>query len=223
MMSTRVLATMTIAILFVLQAVFIIAQKEYDGSQNVAYENEHLKSLLSEQKAKTEVAYYELDSYKQKVAMALPKDIPTQKYQVRGIASLVRKGRGDLSLLSMDLEFQEIKRDYRNKNYEKAKVEVQRFIHSYPESSYILEAYFLYVNSLYQLSQYEKCVQEINVMVEQYPDSEMTGLSLLLMADIFQKQERYDEAKSIYETIIKNFSYPELKKMAQDRLSVIDI
>jgi TolA-binding protein len=223
MMSNRVLATFTVMLLFVLQAVFIVAQKEYDGNQNVAFENEQLKGQLSQQRAKTEVAYYELDSYKQKMAVVLPKNIPTQKYQVRNIASLVRDGNSNLSVLSIDLEFKEIKKDYRNKNFEKVQVELQRFIQTYPESAHILEAYYLYVNSLYQLSQYERCVKAIDILVQQYPESEMTGLSLLLMADIFQKQERYDEAKEIYKTIMQNFPYPELQKRASDKYSEINI
>lgn len=220
-MSTRLFAFFILLMLFGIQGVFLTFQNELSGKQELEFQVAKLQRELDREKAKTEIAYYELESFKQKVAINLPSHIPEQAYSVRNIASLVTE-TAPLDIKSK-LEFSEIKKLYLANNFTKAAVELKGYASTYPESSFVLEADYLLVMSYYKSSQYDNAIQAVDILVEQFPDSEMTGLSLLVMGDIMKKKERYDEAKQIFTTVKKNFPYPELQKQAEAKIEEIKL
>lgn len=207
--------------LFGIQTVFFTFKGELDGKQELMVENTQLRKELEREKAKTEVAYYELDSFKQKVALSLPKNIPEQDYSVRNIASIVSETKP--LEIKAKLQFSEIKKLYLQSNFEKAAIELKEYTKTYPESPFALEAYYLLTMSYYKSAQHESALKTVDILVEQFPDSEMTGLGLLVMGDILKKKERYDDAKEIYLTVKKNFPYPELQKQAEVKLEEIKL
>lgn len=220
-MSTRVLATFILIMLFGIQAVFLTFKGELDGRQELEFELASLKKELEREKAKTEVAYYELESFRQKVALTLPKNIPQQNYSIRSIASVVTKTKP--LEIKAKINFSEVKKLYLDQKYEKAAVELKEYTETYPESPFVLEAYYLLAMSYYKSKQPEKALKTVDILVEQFPGSEMTGLGLLVMGDIMKSQERYDDAKEIYNTVKRNFVYPELKKQAEIKLEEIKL
>jgi TolA-binding protein len=202
--------------LFGIQTVFFSFKSQMDGKQELQVEIATLRKELEREKAKTEIAKYELESFQQKVAIALPKNIPGQDYSVRNIASIVTT-TNPLDIKTK-IEFSEIKKNYLANHFDKAAVDLKEYIKNYPESSFVLEAYYLLTMSYYKSFQYENALQTVDILVQQFPDSEMTGLGLLVMGDIMKKKERYDDAKEIYITVKKNFKYPELQKQAEAKL-----
>jgi TolA-binding protein len=216
-MSTRLFAFFILIMLFGVQSVFFSFQNQLDGKQELVYEIEILKKQLEEEKLKTEVAYFQLESFKQKVAIALPKNIPQQEYSVRSIASFVTDSKKPLDI-NIDLKFSQIKKLYKKNQFESAALKLKEFIQTYPESSHVLEAYYLLVMSYYESSQFDSALKTVDILVEQFPASEMTGLGLLVTGDIMLKKERYDEAKEVYQTVQNKFPFPELKKQAQKKL-----
>lgn len=211
-MSTRVLAFFILILLFFIQGVYLTFRNQLDGRAELEFKVANLEKELEREKAKTEIAYYELDSFKQKVAMTLPKDIPQQAYSVRNIASIVTETK-PLDIKAR-LQFGQIKKFYLDGKYDKAAVQLREFVETFPESPSVLEAYYLLVMSYYKSSQFDNAIATVDILVDQFPDSEMTGLSLLVMGDIMKENERYDEAKQIFLTVKKNFPYPELQKRA---------
>jgi TolA-binding protein len=220
-MSTRSFAFFILLMLFGIQGVFLTFQNQLNGKQELEFKLAKLQTELDREKAKTEIAYYELESFKQKVAINLPSHIPQQAYSVRNIASIVTETK-PLDLKSK-LEFSEIKKLYLGNNFTKAALELKEYTSMFPESPFVLEANYLLVMSYYKSSQYDNAIQAVDVLVEQFPDSEMTGLSLLVMGDIMKKKERYVEAKQIFSTVKKNFPYPELQKQAEAKIEEIKL
>lgn len=223
-MSNRVFLFFCLLLVFGIQLSYFAFKAELDGSEILAVEVELLKKELEKEKARTQLAQFQHESYKQLVASKLPKNIPSQDYAVRSLASLTRTNE-NLSLIQQDYErkFQEIRKVFLEKKYELAAKLSESFIETYPDSVHIQEAYFLYLSSLYESKQYEKSLHYIDIMVENFPDSELTGFSLLTMAEIFIKQERQEDAKNVLEVVIKNFKFPEIKKSAQKRIKEIEI
>ena len=220
-MSTRLFAFFILIMLFGIQTVYFSFKSELDGRQELEFEVATLRKELEREKLKTDVAYYELESFRQKVAIALPKNIPGQDYSVRSIASVVTANKP--LEIKAKLKFSEIKKIYLSGEYEKAAIELKAYIDSFPESPFVLESYYLLTMSYYKSSQNESAIKTVDILVEQFPESEMTGLGLLVMGDILKKKERYDDAKEIYLTVKKNFPYPELKKQAEIKLEEIKL
>jgi TolA-binding protein len=215
-MSTRLFAFFILIMLFGIQTIFFSFKSELDGKTELELEIANLRKELEREKTKTEIAHYELESFQQKVAMTLPKNIPGQEYNVRNIASIVSTTK-PLDIKTK-IQFSQIKKSYLDGHYDKAAIDLKDFVKNFSESPFVLEAYYLLSMSYYKSSQFENALQTVDIMVEQFPDSEMTGLGLLVMGDIMRKKERYDDAREIFTTVKKNFPYPELKKQAEAKL-----
>jgi TolA-binding protein len=220
-MSTRVFAFFILIMLFGIQAVFFAFKSELNGKQELEFEIASLKKELEREKIRTEIAYYELESFRQKVAVSMPKNIPQQNYSIRSIASVVSSA--DPLEIKPKIQFSEIKKTYLDQKYEKASVDLKEYIKTYPESPFVLEAYYLLTMSYYKSAQHESALKTVDILVEQFPGSEMTGLALLVMGDIMKSKERYDDAKEIYTTVKRNFSFPELRKQAEAKLEEIKL
>lgn len=218
-MNTRLFAFFILLMLFGIQGAFLTFQNELDGREVLEYEVANLKKQLEQEKVKAEVARYELESFQQVVAATLPKSIHQKDYSVRNIASIVVDG--EPLAVKPSLDFATIKKMYLDSDYEKSAVQLRDFVKTYPESTHVLEAYYLQAMSYYKSKQFEKAIETIDILVKQYPSSEMTGLGLLVMGDIMKSKERYDEAKQIFLTVKNNFPYPELKKQAQAKLEEV--
>lgn len=220
-MSTRVFAFFILLMLFGIQGVFLTFQNQLNGKAELEFKVSKLEKELEREKAKSDIAYYELESFKQKVAITLPNNIPQQSYSVRNIASIVTETK-PLDIKAK-LQFSLIKKHYLEKDFNKAAVELKEYASTFPESPFVLEANYLLVMSYYKSSQFDNAIKAVDVLVEQFPDSEMTGLSLLVMGDIMKKKERYDEAKQIFTTVKKNFPYPELQKQVEAKIEEIKL
>ncbi len=221
-MNTRLFSFFIFLICVGIYTVYLQFQIEFSGNEELVVKIERLEYELQQQHAKSDIAQYELESFKQYVAVNLPTRIEGQSYSVRNIASLVTVSETKL-IDKPKMDFAKIRENYLQHNYEAANTELKTFVETYTDSSYILEAYFLMANSYYKTKQYERSLSAINFLVKQYPESEMTGLGLLLMGDILETQERWDEARDIYNSIQKNFKFPELKEKAKQRLSGLKV
>jgi TolA-binding protein len=197
-------------------------QIAFSGKIELQTKVEQLERQLLHERTQKELARYEMESFKQYVAMNLPERVEGQSYGVRNIASLISPSDKQL-LDKIKIEFQRFKELYLNQKFDAVNAELPLFIEKYNDSPYVLEAQFLLANSYYKTQMYEKSLSAIHFLVNQYPESEITGLGLLLMGEILEKQERWDEAKEVYQSVEKNFKFPELKKKAQERMSQLKV
>lgn len=199
-------------------------KSELDGSSALKLEVALLKKELEKEKARTQVAMFQHESFKQVVASQLPAKILEQNYSVRSLASVTQRSENmDLAYQDYERKLQAIRDMFLDKKYDQTAKLLESFIRDYPDSPKIHEAYFLYLSSLYEAKQYERAITYIDIMVENFPESELTGFSLLTMAEIFLKQERPEDAKSVLETVLRNFSFPEIKSRAQKKLREIEL
>lgn len=221
-MNTRLFAFFTLLLCMGIYAFYLNFQIEFSGEIELQAKIEQLERQLYQERTQRELAQYEIESFKQYVAMNLPERIEGQSYAVRNIASLVTPS--DKQLLDKPkVEFNKMKDLYLEKRFEDVNAQLPLFIEKYNDSAYILEAQFLLANSYFHEQKYEKSLAAIRFLVAQYPESEMTGLGLLLMGEILEKQERWDEAKEVYQSVDKNFKFPEIKKKAIERMGKLKV
>lgn len=219
-MNMRIFSVFLLCICLGLYFLYTTFQMENPKIAELEFQIQSLEQDLLDLEIQKSLAQYELESFKQYVAVHLPENIEGQKYQVRNIASLVSSSQGEVVDLAK-FKFEKIREAYLDKNYEWVNRELSDFLETHIDSVYILEGYFLLANSYYNSNLYEKSLETIHVLLTQFPESEMTGLGLLVMGDILESMERWEEAQDIYKSIEKNFKFQELKKEATRRLERI--
>ncbi len=182
------------------------------------------REQLEKEKLKTAMAFYELESMRQQVAVALPGDLTPKQYSARNIASVSRSFYDKpLDQFTSEKLFRDGKELFRKKQFKKSNQMFGDLIKQNKYSVHLPEAYFLLVEGLFQIEDYEACLERLNVMINQFPDHELTGYAMLRMGQIYEKRERLDDAKSIYTSVAESFKNKQLKKQAQQLLSALSL
>ncbi len=114
--------------------------------------------------------------------------------------------------------FEKGKEAFRGQDFETAAKWFDSVIHELSQSENREESLLLLAESHYQLNQYDKAIDAVEELVDQYPLSQQTGFGLLRLADIYRLSGRPEDAKTIYLSILKQFSDVELKKQADSNL-----
>lgn len=203
---------------------FTAFKNHYNGLRETKEALAHSQTLLEQEKIKTAIAYYELENMRQNVATILPKNTISENYPVRALASISRETKNKpLEEFASTTVFNKAKEEFRAKNYKKSNALFTQMIHDYKYSIHLPEAHFLLIEGLYQAGEFETCLKELDVMVSQFPENELTGFSMIRMGQIFEKRERLEEAKSVYQSVLRSFENKELKKQAQISLEKLDL
>lgn len=198
-----------------------------EGSQH--YE-EQLKTLQEKQdlaELSAALAEEQLRDYQKQVATILPKDIPAiaaseDQYQMRQIASISRVGESIQASRGSSL-FEEGKRFFRKKEFEKAAARFGKLVKEYPYSPYIVDSMFLQAESEYQLGDFIEALATIDRMVTLFPESEATGFALLRLGKIYEKQKRMEDAADIYRSILKHYPSHDVQTQAQQLLKAVEL
>lgn len=215
-MKTKYFIPFCLILIFGIHFAFMNFKMFFSSGSLISEELVQTRTKLEKEKLKTEVAYYELESLRQQVAINLPGNILPKEYPVRNLASITRSNvKNPLSQFEGDRLFREGKAYFRQKDYIKSNELLSNLILNYRYSPHLPEAYFLLIEGFYQIEDFETCLEELDVMINQFPDNELTGYAMLRMGQIFEKRERLDDAKSIYQSVIQSFKNKELKKQAQ--------
>lgn len=114
--------------------------------------------------------------------------------------------------------FANAKKEFRAKNYAASAEKFRKFIDQYPTSADVVEAHFLLAESLFLSGQPEASLDLIDQMMLRYPDSELTGFIMLRMGQIFEGKNRPEDAREVYETILRQFPQSAALKTQADRL-----
>jgi TolA-binding protein len=199
---------------------------------SVSHQKNDIKSsALIEQKAQAELRTVRLQEqlfeFQQTVAASLPKALPKnpqtlEQYQLRKLASVIQTG-DTLQILKGSSLLEEAKKQFRKKEFRKASANLAHLIHDYPDSSLLLDAYFLQSEALFQLKKYDDSLSVIESMVTLFPENEATGYALLRLGKIYEQQERSEDAADIYRAVIKHYSTNDLKVQGSKMLKAVEL
>lgn len=185
---------------------------------------ESLERAAAEERLRAVLAQHELADWRQHVAVLVPEALENTRseaeaYPLRNIASVAA---GDVEpKLQVELAgslFERAKEAFRSKRYAEAAEGFERLIEAYPASRYGVEARFLLAESSYQQKDYSSAVDAIESLIGHFPESELAGFALLRLGDVFEKQDRKEDATEIYRAILKTYSNPDL--LAQARVAL---
>ena len=188
-----------------------------------------LRAELKSQKVQTQLATYQLDDFKQNVAVLMPEVLKKQKsveqgYSLRNLASLVTSPLLDGPQIERASSLFEKGRElFRGTAFEKSNDVFAKLISKYPSSVHAIESHFLLVEGMFQIHDYEKCVGIVDAMVTNYPESELTGFALLRLGKLFEFQDRFEDAVEVYKTVIKTYHDKDLLKQASVFLKTVEI
>ncbi|MGE0634554.1 MAG: tol-pal system YbgF family protein [Pseudobdellovibrionaceae bacterium] len=217
MKSTSLFLIFTLALCSGLMQSFALFRDYFDGARAYQHQVEGLKNEIGKLDLQLALKGNELSDFKQEVARVLPSVSPQSSEaanQVRFVASVAAVPSKSLEFDWSKAAFEEGKALFREKKYEKAALSLKKSINLNPSAKHLTECYFLQAESYFLAGRSSDFLEVVDQMVVQFPDHELTGFILLRMGQIFSKQNRPDEAREVYETVIRSFHAPELKTQA---------
>jgi TolA-binding protein len=89
--------------------------------------------------------------------------------------------------------------------------EAERLVAKYPTSPYVVESHFFMAEAYFKMQKFEKVADVVEIMGEHYPDHILTGFILLRLGQIYEMNNKVDEAQEVYRVIQKEFKQAEIQ------------
>lgn len=199
-------------------------REHFNPTQSLIHKIAALEQAKRQADLRSRLALDQLNDFRSQVAIVLPQaldaNVQKESYPLRQLASVVSKG-DPLVIERASSAFEKAKTEFRNKNFEDTAVLLKDLIEHHPDSTHIIDAYFLLAESEYQIGREEKSVETIETMISLFPESELTGFSLLRLGKIFEKQDRLEDAADIYRSVLTNFQQREIVTQASAALKAV--
>ncbi len=186
---------------------------------------EELEREKREAEFQAQLAEHRLSDFQQDVATLLPSAIKGREndaagYPLRQLASVQLEPEGMMIERASGL-MDKAKKAFRDQDLERAMSLFSKIISKYPDSSHLAEAHFLLAESQYQHNDYEAAIATIEKMIDLFPENELTGYALLRLANIFEAQDRLEDAGDIYRAVLNNFKQKEIVRQASVSLKSV--
>jgi tol-pal system protein YbgF len=107
----------------------------------------------------------------------------------------------------------------KDKKYDQAIVEFQRFNQQFPQSSYAANVHYWLGQLLFTKNELKQAQQEFQLVVEKYQQSTKRADAMLKLAIIAHKLDNIGEAKRLYQQVISNYPNTSSAQLASSRLS----
>lgn len=107
----------------------------------------------------------------------------------------------------------------KDKRYEEAIPEFQRFNQKFPHSSYAPNAHYWLGQLLFNKNELTEAEKEFTIVVNKYNDSSKRSDALLKLAMVAQKQNKKSKATSLYKQLIKEYPSSTAAQLAKPRLT----
>jgi len=104
------------------------------------------------------------------------------------------------------VEFEDAFKLVRNKQYDAAISAFEAFLQNHPNGVYSDNARFWIGQVYFAQSNFDKAEEQFNLMRTEFPDSTKMSAAMLKLADIKVKQEKWEEAKALYNEIVKQYT-----------------
>ncbi|MCP4989477.1 MAG: tol-pal system protein YbgF [Colwellia sp.] len=109
----------------------------------------------------------------------------------------------------------------KDKRYQQAILEFKAFNKSFPQSSYAPNAHYWLGQLLFNQGALVEANKEFLIVVEKHKESSKRPDALLKLATVAQKQKLIDEAKVIYQQLLKEYPKSTAAKLAKPRLAAL--
>lgn len=103
-------------------------------------------------------------------------------------------------------EFEAAFKLVRNKQYAKAITSFEAFLQKYPNGSYSDNARFWIGQVYFAQSQFAEAEKQFISMRTEFPESSKLPAAIIKLAEIKTKQEKWQEAKALYNEVITNYT-----------------
>ena len=110
----------------------------------------------------------------------------------------------------------------KERRYDDAIPEFQRFIQAYPDSVYIANAHYWLGQLLFNKSNFEQAKQHFEQVIRFYPDSNKRSDALLKQGTVLQKLGDMSGAKALFEQVISEYPESNSAKIAESRLAALN-
>lgn len=108
-----------------------------------------------------------------------------------------------------------------SKDYDKAIVELNAFINSYPKSSYQSNAQFWLGQMYYLKGNKDQAAGTFASVVKNYPKSQKASEAFYKIGLIMQEKGQKDNAKAVYQQVVKQYPNSAGAKLAQKQLGTL--
>ena len=106
----------------------------------------------------------------------------------------------------------------KEKQYDRAIPEFERFIQNFPDSVYIPNAHYWIGQLLFNDGKYTKAKEHFSQVVKFFPDSPKRSDAMFKLGTVFLKLNQKAEAKRVFDKVIKEYPSSTSAKLARSRL-----
>lgn len=111
--------------------------------------------------------------------------------------------------------------DYTRGNYELAINGFGSYIELYPDSSLVPNARYWLGESYYSQKNYDQAIKEFALLVKQHPDTPKVATAMLKQGYAYLEMGDKSRARTILNSVLKQFPKSQEAKWAKERLSQI--
>ncbi|MCV2885542.1 tol-pal system protein YbgF [Aestuariibacter sp. AA17] len=106
----------------------------------------------------------------------------------------------------------------KEKKYDEAIPEFQRFLNQYPNSSFAPNAHYWLGQLLFNKQDWSGASEQFQVLIATYPDSNKRADAIFKLGVVEQKRGNVARAKQLYEQVMNEYPDSASKKLAETRL-----
>ena len=110
---------------------------------------------------------------------------------------------------------------YNSKNYETAAMHFSEYQRKFPKGKFIDASYYYSADSYRKLTQIEKSVLQYKILVENFPKSTFAYNARKNLSEIFEEQEKYEDALEQQKVILVITDSEEQRKTAEQKISFL--
>lgn len=110
---------------------------------------------------------------------------------------------------------------YNSKNYETAAMHFSEYQRKFPKGKFIDASYYYSADSYRKLTQIEKSVLQYKILVENFPKSTFAYNARKNLSEIFEEQEKYEDALEQQKVILAITDSEEQRKTAEQKISFL--
>lgn len=171
-----------------------------------------MRSEISELRMKNQMLSFQLQDFQVNVARLIEESPGLQKTMMAKNFTAV--SRSPSSLPPMDMSsvlIQGLKVRFSENDFKSVVKEAERLVSKYPTSPYVVESYFFMAEAYFKMQKFEKVADVVEIMGEHYPDHILTGFILLRLGQIYEMNNKTDEAQEVYRVVQKEFRQAEIQ------------
>lgn len=204
---------------------FFELKEHFSGSRELQVENSRLKISIDREKAKTDLAGYKFEIFRQNVAKIIPtvNEFKIKESSVRSLASVVQNESPEfLQAAEVESKVRFIKDHFSDRKYKQVVQSTNDLLAADPVTPALVTLYFMLAESYFQLHELGQCVQVSQKMMKLFPENEKTGMVMLRVGMLLKEKNRSQEAKETWMIVASAYESKEIKEQAQKLIAGLE-